>query len=132
MRTGLIIAIAAVLFTGTASAQSTTPQPEDRPSTASPSAGQTPSIQPTPPADSSPSNPAVRAPESNVQNGPAAGTNNFTEEEVKTRIEAQGFANVTELKKSDDGIWLGMAQREGLTFQVALDYRGNVFFRPAS
>lgn len=120
MRAGLIIAIAAVLFTGTASAQSITPQPEDRPSAASPSAG------PTPP---SPSNPAAKAPESN---GPAAGANNFTAEEVKARIEAQGFANVTELKKSDDGIWLGMAQREGLTFQVALDYRRNVFFRPAT
>jgi hypothetical protein len=132
MRAGLIIAVAAVLFTGTASAQYTTSQPEDRPSTASPSAGQTPSIQQTPPADTRPSNPAIRPPESNVQSGPAAGANSFTEAEVKSRIEAQGFANVTELKKSDDGIWLGMAQREGLSFQVALDYRGNVFFRPAS
>jgi hypothetical protein len=131
MRAGLIIAIAAVLFTGTASAQSTTPQPEDRSSTA-PSAGQTPSIQQVPPPNSGSPDPGVRLPESNVQNGPAAGANSFTEAEVKTRIEAQGFANVTELKKSDDGIWLGMAQREGRSFQVALDYRGNVFFRPAS
>ncbi len=132
MRADLIIAIAAVLFTGTASAQSTTPQTEDRPSPSSPSEGQTPSVQQIPPIDSGPSDPAARPPEGNLPSGPAAGANSFTEAEVKARIESQGFANVTELKKSDDGIWLGMAQREGRTFEVALDYRGSVFFRPAS
>ena len=122
MRAGFIITVAATLITSTAFAQNSTPQAGDRPSASSPSAGQTPSIQPTPPNGSGPSGP----------NGPAAGANSFTEAQVKARIEAQGFANVTELKKSDDGIWLGMAQREGRTFEVAVDYQGNLFFRPAS
>lgn len=127
MRTGIIITVAATLITSTAFSQYTTPQAGDRPSASSPSAGQTPSVQQIPPIGSGPSDPGV-----NVPNGPAAGANSFTEAEVKARIESQGFANVSALKKSDDGIWLGMAQREGQTFEVALDYRGNVFFRPAS
>jgi hypothetical protein len=115
MRAGFIITVVATLITSAAFAQSTTPQAPDRPSASSPSAG-----------------PAVRPPEGKAANGPVAGANSFTEAEVKARIESQGFANVTDLKKMDDGIWLGMAQREGQSFQVALDHRGNVFFRPPS
>ena len=132
MRAGLIITVAATLLTSTAFAQYAAPPTEDRPSASSPSAGQTPSTQQSPSIGSGPSGPAARAPEANVPSGPAAGANSFTEAEVKARIESQGFANVTALTKSDDGIWLGMAQREGRMFQVALDYQGNVFFRPVS
>lgn len=56
----------------------------------------------------------------------APGANSFTEGQARSRIEAQGFSNVTELKKNDQGIWHGRAQQNGRSVEVMLDYRGNV------
>jgi hypothetical protein len=55
-----------------------------------------------------------------------AGANSFTEGQARSRIEAQGFTNVTELRKDDQGIWRGKAMRNGASISVAIDYRGNV------
>src|SRR5882762_8227463 len=65
------------------------------------------------PADSSPSkdnNPAAAA--------PIAGARSLTEGEAKSRIELQGFTNVTALKKDNEGIWRGKAQRQGKPVDV--------------
>lgn len=54
------------------------------------------------------------------------GANSFTEGQARSRIEAQGFANVMDLKKDDQGIWRGRAMRNGQSTNVMLDFRGNV------
>jgi protein CpxP len=54
------------------------------------------------------------------------GANSFTEGQARSRIEAQGFSNVTELRKDDQGIWRGKAMRNGQSIGVALDYKGTV------
>lgn len=54
------------------------------------------------------------------------GANSFTEAQARSRLEAQGFSNVTELRKDDQGIWRGKAQRDGKSVSVAIDYKGTV------
>ena len=72
-------------------------------------------------------NPAV-ASTSNANDSvaPAKGSNSFTESQAKSRIADRGYSNVASLKKDDDGVWHGTAQREGHPVQVWLDYKGNV------
>lgn len=57
---------------------------------------------------------------------PAPGANSFTEGEARRRIESNGFQNVMDLRKDDQGIWRGKATKDGKQTPVALDYRGNV------
>lgn len=54
------------------------------------------------------------------------GANSFTEGQAKSRIESAGFSNVTDLKKDDQGIWRGKAQKDGKTMTVGFDYKGNL------
>lgn len=54
------------------------------------------------------------------------GANSFTEGQARSRIEAQGFTNVVDLRKDEQGIWRGKATRDGQSVNVMLDYRGNV------
>ncbi len=54
------------------------------------------------------------------------GANSFTEAQVRSRLEAQGFSNVMELRKDDQGIWRGKAMRNGQQTNVALDYKGTI------
>lgn len=57
---------------------------------------------------------------------PAKGANSFTMGQVKDRIEKQGFANVSDLTKDNDGVWHGKAQKNGMSTPVWLDYKGNI------
>ena len=57
---------------------------------------------------------------------PLPGANSFTEEQAKDRVAKAGFASVSAMKKDDQGIWRGTAQKSGATVNVAVDYRGNV------
>ena len=88
---------------------------------------QAPASKQVPPAASQPSNPAVKGTDRNTAAAPVAGANSFTEGEAKSRIEARGFANVTQLRKDDQGIWRGKASRNGAMVDDALDFQGNVF-----
>ena len=79
------------------------------------------------PANRDANTPAVNTPNAPPNPGaPVAGANSFTEGQAKSRIESNGFANVSELAKDNDGIWRGRAQKGGSTTQVWLDYKGNV------
>jgi hypothetical protein len=82
----------------------------------------------TPPAKDGPQNSAVNTQNSSnrMVDAPVKGANSFTEGEAKSRIEKMGFANVSELKKDDDGVWRGHAMKNGKRVGVALDYQGNV------
>ena len=70
---------------------------------------------------------AVNAPNSPPNPGaPVAGANSFTEGQAKSRIESNGFSNVTELRKDDQGVWRGKATKDGRNVAVSLDFQGNV------
>jgi hypothetical protein len=77
----------------------------------------------TPPASSG--NQAVATTQVNA-NTPSKGANSFTMGEAKSRIEKNGFSNVTGLAKDNDGIWRGQASKAGTAVAVWLDYKGNV------
>jgi len=67
------------------------------------------------------------APPRGPASGPASGANSFTEGQAKTRIESQGFTNVSGLTKEDQGVWRGKAMKDGKSLSVALDFHGDVF-----
>jgi opacity protein-like surface antigen len=81
-----------------------------------------------PPAQDSPQNSAINSQDSSNRqvNAPVAGANSFTEGQAKSRIEKMGFADVTDLKKDDNGVWRGRAMKGGQTVDVSIDYQGNV------
>ena len=59
-------------------------------------------------------------------NAPLPGANSFTEGQAKSRLEANGYTNVTGLKKDDNGVWKGTAMNAGAQVNVSVDYRGNI------
>ncbi len=59
-------------------------------------------------------------------NAPLPGANSFTEGQAKSRLEANGYSNVTGLKKDDNGVWKGTATHSGAQVSVSVDYRGNI------
>jgi hypothetical protein len=92
-----------------------------------------------PPANPHPSTPAIANPNANNPGAPAAGANSCTEAQAKSRIEAAGCSNVSDLRKDKDGIWRGKASKASATagsttlgsttVDVTLDYQGNVVSR---
>src|SRR6186713_2835047 len=78
------------------------------------------------PVQSGPNNNAVNSPGQNNSNAPVAGRNSFTEGQTKSKIEDAGYANVTELKKDDNGVWRGKASKSGSSTAVSVDFQGNV------
>jgi hypothetical protein len=75
-----------------------------------------------------PNSPAVIAtsPDAKGVVPPVAGANSFTEGEVRSRLEANGYINVTDLKKDDNSVWHGKAMKGGTSVNVALDYQGTI------
>lgn len=59
-------------------------------------------------------------------NAPLPGANSFTEGQAKSRLEANGYSDVTDLKKDENGVWKGMAMNAGAKVGVSVDYRGNI------
>jgi hypothetical protein len=79
------------------------------------------------PANRDANTPAVNAPGSPPNPGaPVSGANSFTEGQAKSRIEAQGYANVSNLQKDDQGVWRGKAMKDGKSVNISLDFQGNV------
>jgi uncharacterized protein YdeI (BOF family) len=79
-----------------------------------------------PPAQSGPNNNAVNSSGQNNSNAPVAGRNSFTEGQAKSKIEGAGFTNVSALKKDDNGVWRGKANKGGSSTAVSVDFQGNV------
>jgi len=83
--------------------------------------------QPARPANRDANTPAVNAPNSPPNPGaPVAGANSFTEGQAKSRIEAKGFKDVSDLQKDDRGVWRGKASQHGKAMNVSVDFQGNV------
>jgi len=57
---------------------------------------------------------------------PVAGANSFTEAEARHRLEANGYINVSDLRKDDHSVWHGKAMKGGTSVNVALDYQGTI------
>ncbi len=76
-------------------------------------------------AASGDNNQAIATTDANASQ-PAHGSNSFTADQARGRIQDHGFSNVTDLKKDDSGVWRGHAQKNGQTVGVWLDYKGNV------
>jgi hypothetical protein len=56
----------------------------------------------------------------------ASGANSFTEGQARDRISAAGFSDVQGLRLDEQGIWRGLAMRNGQQTGVAMDFQGNV------
>lgn len=70
--------------------------------------------------------PSSPPPAATAPTAPVAGANSFTEGQARSRIEAAGYTNVTDLQKDDQGVWRGRAMRNGAETMVGLDFQGNV------
>jgi hypothetical protein len=79
------------------------------------------------PASPDANTPAVTTP-STPKNpkAPVEGANSFTEGQARSRIEKEGFTNVTGLKKDDKGVWRGSATKGSQKVNVSVDFQGNV------
>src|ERR1700716_2741009 len=82
-----------------------------------------------PPANPGPGNNAINSTGANNPGAPVQGRNSFTEGQAKSRIESNGFSNVSELRKDDQGVWRGKAMKDGKSVTVSLDFQGNVTAR---
>src|ERR1700761_6092019 len=78
------------------------------------------------PARNGPANPAVKSMNENNSSTPVAGANSFTMGEAKSAIQAKGYTHVAKLKKGKDGVWRGMASKDGHSGPVGVDYQGSV------
>lgn len=61
---------------------------------------------------------------------PESGANSFTEDQARGRIADRGFTDVNGLKLDDQSVWRGTATKGGKTYEVSLDYKGDVFAQP--
>ena len=73
-----------------------------------------------------PNNAAVKGMHDNNSSAPVAGANSFTMSQAKSQIEAKGYTHVVHLKKGKDGVWRGMATKDGQSGAISVDYQGNV------
>jgi len=69
-----------------------------------------------------PAEPAAAA-----QTKPAApSTAAMSEAQAKARIESQGYANVSGLKRAANGMWSAKAMKAGKSHELSLDTRGQI------
>lgn len=78
------------------------------------------------PAQNGPQNPAVHTDDANNSGAPVKGANSFTMAEAQSHIADKGYTRVGTLKKDANGVWRGMATKDGHRVHVSLDYQGNV------
>jgi hypothetical protein len=74
----------------------------------------------------------IYAPAKADAGAPLKGANSFTEGQARDRAVAYGATDVAALKKDENGVWRAMAKKDGKSGEVAVDYKGNVVFQPAS
>ena len=77
------------------------------------------------PANPNGGTPAISGRGNNPE-APVAGANSFTEGQAKSRIEAQGYTEVSDLSKDAQGVWRGSAKKDGKKVTVSVDFQGNV------
>ena len=70
--------------------------------------------------------PAVATPSDQNSTAPVEGANSFTEGQANDRIVEAGYADVSDLKLDDKGVWQAKATKDGKPVSVTLDYQGNI------
>lgn len=58
--------------------------------------------------------------------GGLVGANSFTEGQARSRLEKDGYTNVSALSKDKDGVWRGHASKGSHQQAVGVDYKGNI------
>ncbi len=66
-----------------------------------------------PAAQPGPNNSPVNSSGQNNSNAPVEGRNSFTEGQAKSRIEAAGYTQISDLKKDENGVWRAKATKGG-------------------
>lgn len=82
----------------------------------------------TNPGATSPSAATTGAAQQNTAT-PSAGMSAVTEAQARSKLESQGYTNVTGLMMGTDGMWHGKAMRGSASVNVGLDGKGNVVAR---
>jgi len=77
----------------------------------------------TPPTNPAPIPPVIWPPS---PDGPGAAAKSLNESEVRRRLEAQGYTQVTGLKMNSHSMGRGKAMKAGKSVNVAIDDQGNV------
>lgn len=54
------------------------------------------------------------------------GANSFTEAQARSAIEAAGYTGVGALSQDANGVWSGVAAKDGVQTKVSVDYKGAV------
>lgn len=80
-------------------------------------------------AQQSSQNPAVKDPAPAATTAPAEGSNSFTEDQARSRMEKAGYPGITNLVKNEQGQWVGSTMKGSTQVTVMLDYKGNVSAR---
>lgn len=123
MRISSILALAAMLATGPAWAQTAAP-PAASPGTESGTGSSNNAV------NGKGNTPSSVNASGTIQLVPASalegGANSFTEGQARSRIESAGFTDVTDLTKDGQGIWRGKAKKDGRSLNVGFDYKGNM------
>lgn len=70
--------------------------------------------------------PAVATPSDQNATAPVEGANSFTEDQAKDHITEAGYADVSELKLDEKGVWQAKATKDGKPVMVSMDYQGNI------
>lgn len=108
-------------------ATSTTPQPGSPAALSTPSAATAPTAPALgTPGDVTPGTSGATHSSATSPTPPISGANSFTEGQARARMQDSGFAQVSDLKLDNQGIWRGKAMRDGKNVTVALDFKGNV------
>jgi hypothetical protein len=68
-------------------------------------------------------------PSANRSAVPVPGDNKIPESEAKSKLESAGYGDVQNLHLDADGIWRGLAVKQGKSVDVSVDYQGNIFPR---
>jgi len=55
-----------------------------------------------------------------------SGSNSYTEGQARSRLEANGFGAISNLRKDDNGFWRATATRGGNSGDVAMDFQGRI------
>jgi hypothetical protein len=74
-------------------------------------------------------NPAVATDEAVAERqaeAPAAGASSFTEEQAREHLMSRGYTNPSALTRTADGGWQGTASMGPDTYNVLIDYQGNI------
>ena len=99
------------------------------PPTSTPPAVTPPAIATTPPpAATAPpkpiTGPSVTVPPNSAAS--SAGAGSVSEAQARSRLEARGFSDISNLQKDAQSMWRGTAIKDGKPVRVAVDGQGNV------